>query len=93
MSNFIILFIVVGEIGGEYDKWIFVEDSSVDKLFVNILIILLDMLFILLVFVEGSSIYWLSMDKLLVILIEVVDIVFINVSELILDVTKIVSDE
>ena len=59
----------------------------------NILIILLDMLFILLVFVEGSSIYWLSMDKLLVILIEVVDIVFINVSELILDVTKIVSDE
>jgi hypothetical protein len=33
------------------------------------------------------------MDKLLVILIEVVDIVFINVSELILDVTKIVSDE
>ena len=58
-----------------------------------ILVVLLDMLFILLVFVEGSSVDKLSLDILLVILVEVVIIVFIVVSELILDVSKFVSDE
>ena len=57
------------------------------------MVVLLDMLFILLVFVEGSSIDKLSVDILLVILVEVVIIVLIVVSELILDVTKFVSIE
>ena len=54
--------------------------------------ILLDILFILLVFVEGSSIDKLSMNILLSISVKVFIIVFTRVSELILYVTKIVSD-
>ena len=57
------------------------------------MVVLFDMLFILLVFVEGSSIDKLFVDILLVILVEVVIIVFIVVSELILDVKKFVSVE